>query len=97
MTLQVTHVYCTYRYKHTPHIYALQSETAAFVGRTQEKVQVAAFMQVIMLSLLSKYAGDPSPRVPALPACLHTYAPPPSVFGRKSTQAQREKNTDSLK
>lgn len=53
----------------------------------KKKFRLAAFMQATMLSLLSKYAGDPSPRVPALPACLHyyypmacTYAPPPFVF-----------------
>lgn len=77
---------CTYKYKHITHIYAFQSETPAFVGR-KKKFRLAAFMQATMLSFLSKYAGDPSPRVPALPACLHyyypmacTYAPPPFVF-----------------
>lgn len=61
----------------------------------KKKFRLAAFMQVVTLSLLSKYAGDPFPRVPALPACI--IITPSFIFSRKSTQAQRKKNPHSLK
>lgn len=102
MTLHVTHMYNN---KHITHTYAFQSETSAFVGRARKKkkFRLAAYMQVIILSLLSKYAGgDPSPRVPALPACIITPGPlvppyPPFVFGRKSTKAERRKEKKEKK
>lgn len=103
MTLHVTHMYCTYKHIHITHIYAFQSETSAFVGRAQKKVQAGCIYASSYVIPFVEIRGGSIPTgacVACLPALLLPHGmykyKAPLLFSDENPHRPKEKKTPIL-